>query len=302
MNNLFDNTEKFVKCNRKQCDAPQIRSVLNPASQAFISEQQARDLGIIFNGYYRNGYGGLIPLNIAANKGLVQFTTDDKIQIEYHSRQSPVQSILTIHEVYDSTRQCMIPCRQAIEKGYVNLQTFSYLSMTIHDAFYRGLITGELLTKVTEPKSIIHVNEKSDVEYDNVFSSLTNIINCLSEFRNAIHISDQCELTSQGFIREKKTGKEYLLTQAIELGFVSIKDISSKSQCKQSTNDSTLVDETVSTTSMNDTRDDHELMPYFSDTFIFDLLKVANDPLDEYDTCERFQTAAKQFLSPLNTC
>ena len=55
MNNLFDNTDKFVKWNRKQGNAPQIQSVLNPANRAFISEQQARDLGIIFNGYYRNG-------------------------------------------------------------------------------------------------------------------------------------------------------------------------------------------------------------------------------------------------------
>ncbi|UJR09043.1 hypothetical protein I4U23_013292 [Adineta vaga] len=304
MNNLFDNTEKFVKYNRKKFEELQIKNVLNPSNQTFINEQQAKDLGIIFNGYYRNGYGGLIPLNIAANKGFIQLTTDDEIQIEYHSKQSPMKTILNIHQVYDGTHQCMITCRQAIDKCYLNLQLFSYsninLCMPIHDAFCKGLITGELRTVVTESKSIIHVNEKHSFDYENIFSTLTNIINSLSEFRNTVQISDQCELTSDGFIREKKTEKSYLLTQAIELGLVSIKDISLKDRWEYSQNESTLVNETLSTM-VNETRDENELLPYFSDTFILDLMKVTGSATDEFEKCERLLSNTKQFLSSINT-
>ncbi len=131
-------------------------------------------------------------------------------------------------------------CRQAMDKGYLNLELFSYsnlnLSMTIHEAFYRGLIIGELRTNRTESKAIIDGNERRDFEYENLFSSLTNIINSLSEFRNTINIIDDCELTSDGFIKQKKTGKCYLLTQAMELGLVSIKDITIKSQMDNSKN------------------------------------------------------------------
>ena len=118
----------------------------------------------------------------------------------------------------------MISCRQAVDKGYLNLELFLYsninLSLTIHEAFYRGLLIGELRTTITESKGIIYVNEKRNFEYENLFSSLTNIINTLSEFRNTINIIDNCELTSDGFIRQKKTGKCYLLTEAMELGLV----------------------------------------------------------------------------------
>jgi hypothetical protein len=57
MNNLFDNTEKLIVSEEYK-----IKNVLNPFNQIFIDEQQAKELGIIFNGYYRNCYGGLIPL------------------------------------------------------------------------------------------------------------------------------------------------------------------------------------------------------------------------------------------------
>lgn len=130
----------------------------------------------------------------------------------------------------------MIPCRQAVAKGYLNLKLFSYLSMEIHEAFYRGLIIGEIRTNLMKTKPIVYINEKRDFEYDNLFSSLTNIINSLSEFRNTINIIDECELTSDGFIRHKQTEKRYLLTQAIELGLVSIKDISIKNQLDYSKN------------------------------------------------------------------
>ena len=134
----------------------------------------------------------------------------------------------------------MISCRQAIEKDYLNLEIFVYscsnLLMPIHDAFYCGLIIGELRTKTNESKPIININDKQDYEYDNLFSSLTNIINNLSEFRNTINIVDECELTSNGFIRLKQTGKCYLLTEAIEHGLVSVKDIMIKPQMDNSKN------------------------------------------------------------------
>jgi hypothetical protein len=159
---------------------------------------------------------------------------NNQIEIEYRSKQYPIKTNMIIHQVYDQIHQCMISPRQAIDNGYLNLQLFIYsclnLSMEIHEAFYRGLIIGELRTNMTELKPRIYANEKRDVEYDHLFSSLTNIINSLSEFRNTINIVDECELTSDGFIRQKQTGKRYLLTQAIELGLVSIKDLSIKNQ------------------------------------------------------------------------
>ncbi|CAF4726970.1 unnamed protein product, partial [Rotaria sp. Silwood2] len=62
MNNLFDDTDKLVKLNRNKSKELEIKNVLNPFTRMFIDEQLAKDLGIIFNGYYRNRYGGLIPL------------------------------------------------------------------------------------------------------------------------------------------------------------------------------------------------------------------------------------------------
>ncbi|CAF2938415.1 unnamed protein product [Rotaria sp. Silwood2] len=240
MNNLFDDTDKLVKLNRNKSKELEIKNVLNPFTRMFIDEQLAKDLGIIFNGYYRNRYGGLIPLHIAANKGFIQYSKNDQIEIEYRSKQYPIITNLIIHQVYDQIHQCMISCQQAIDKGYLNLELLLYtcenLSMEIHEAFSRGFIIGQLQTNTNESKSINYVNEKQDFEYDYLFSSLTNIINSLSEFRNTINIIDECELTSNGFIRHKKTKKSYLLTQAIELGLVSITDTTLKTQMDDSKN------------------------------------------------------------------
>jgi hypothetical protein len=73
--------------------------------------------------------------------------------------------------------------------------------MAIHEAFYRGLIIGELRTDINEqelPKQMININEKNDFEYENLFSSLTNIVNSLSEFTNTIDINDECQITTNG--------------------------------------------------------------------------------------------------------
>ncbi|CAF0878077.1 unnamed protein product [Adineta steineri] len=333
MNNLFDNTEKSIKINNNKLEELQIKNVLNPFNQEFIDEQYAKELGIIVNGYYRNCYGGLIPLHIAARKGFIKFVLNDRIVIEYRSKQYSIISNLTIHQVYDNIQQCMISCQQAIDKGYLNLELFLYtnlnLSMEIHEAFYRGLIIGDLQTNVTQPKPIISINEKRDFEYENLFSSLTNIINSLSEFRNTININDECELTSDGFIKQKKTGKCYLLTQAIESGLVSIKDTSIKNQTHQSknglqnilsasylifigqsnrdsleislTSESTLVNNTMSST-MNTTSDEDGINPYFSDTFMFDLLKPTASSVDEIENTEIYPTNTKRLLPSINTC
>ncbi|CAF0877753.1 unnamed protein product [Adineta steineri] len=288
MNNLFDNTEKSIKINNNKLEELQIKNVLNPFNQEFINEQYAKELGIIVNGYYRNCYGGLIPLHIAARKGFIKFVINDRIVIEYRSKQYSIISNLTIHQVYDNIQQCMISCQQAIDKGYLNLELFLYtnlnLSMEIHEAFYRGLIIGDLQTNVTQPKPIISINEKRDFEYENLFSSLTNIINSLSEFRNTINIIDECELTSDGFIKQKKTGKCYLLTQAIESGL-----------------ESTLVNNTMSST-MNTTSDEDGINPYFSETFMFDLLKPTASSVDEIENTEIYPINTKRLLPSINTC
>ena len=104
----------------------------------------------------------------------------------------------------------MIPFRAAIDQGCLDLELFSYssahCSMPIHEAFYRGLIVGEMRTTSMSAKPLLPAKEKVECDYDRVFSSLTNIINSLSEFRNSIQINDQCELSTDGFIRQKTTG------------------------------------------------------------------------------------------------
>ncbi|CAF1259813.1 unnamed protein product [Rotaria sp. Silwood1] len=305
MNNLFDDTDKFVKINRNKSKELQIKNVLNPFTRMFIDEQLAKDLGIIFNGYYRNCYGGLIPLHIAASKGFIQYLTNDQIEIEYHSKHYPIITNLIIHQIYDHNHQCMISCQQAIDKNYLNLDlllyTYSNISMDIHEAFSRGLILGELRTNTIKSKSMNYINEKQDFEYDNIYTSLTNIINSLSEFRNTINIIDECELTSDGFIQHKKTKKCYLLTQAIELGLVSIKNISLKTQNDNSKNYSTMVNDTTSY-NKNITCTDDETIPYFSDTFILDLLTANDNSLDESQQDEMHSTNIKRFLPLMNTC
>ncbi|CAF1343600.1 unnamed protein product [Rotaria sordida] len=301
MNNLFDNTDKLVKWNRNISKELQIKNVLNPFTRMFIDEQLAKDLGIIFNGYYRNCYGGLIPLHIAANKGFIQYSTNDKIEIEYRSKQYPIITNLIIHQVYDNKHQCMISCQQAIDNGYLNLELLLYLSMKIHEAFLHGFIIGELRTNTIKSKSINYINENENFEYDYLYSSLTNIINNLSEFRNTINIIDECELTSDGFIRHKITNKSYLLTQAIELDLVSIKDISLKTQMDNSINYSTMVNDTT-LCNKDISCTNNETIPYFSDTFILDLLTTNNNSIDESQQDEMHSTNIKRFLSIMNTC
>ncbi|CAF1360174.1 unnamed protein product [Rotaria sordida] len=301
MNNLFDNTDKLVKWNRNISKELQIKNVLNPFTRMFIDEQLAKDLGIIFNGYYRNCYGGLIPLHIAANKGFIQYSTNDKIEIEYRSKQYPIITNLIIHQVYDNKHQCMISCQQAIDNGYLNLELLLYLSMKIHEAFLHGFIIGELRTNTIKSKSINYINENENFEYDYLYSSLTNIINNLSEFRNTINIIDECELTSDGFIRHKITNKSYLLTQAIELGLVSIKDISLKTQMDNSINYSTMVNDTT-LCNKDISCTNNETIPYFSDTFILDLLTTNSNSIDESQQDEMHSTNIKRFLSIMNTC
>jgi hypothetical protein len=165
------------------------------------------------------------------------------MEIEYRSKHCPFLTNLLIRQVYDSINQCMIPFRQAIDKGYLDTELFLYscsnICMSIHEAFYHGFILGELRTNITEekfPKPMITINEKNDLQYDIVFSTLTNIVNSLSEFTKTIHIIEECQLTSDGFIQHKKTGKSYILTQAMELGLVSFKDCSQLIQLDHSEN------------------------------------------------------------------
>ena len=152
--------------------------------------------------------------------------------IEYRSKQSPLVTNLCIRQVYDPHHQSMITYRQAIDRGYLDTEFFLYssstISMPIHEAFYHGWILGELRTNITDEKlskSLVPIKENHhQFEYDIIFSTLTNLVNSLSEFTHTIHIHEQCCLTTDGFIQHKKTGKNYILTQALEFGFVSFKD------------------------------------------------------------------------------
>jgi hypothetical protein len=170
------------------------------------------------------------------------------MEIEYRSKHSSLITNLLIRQVYDHINQSMITFRQAIDKGYLDMELFLYsysnISISIHEAFYRGFILGELRTNLTDqkfPPSIMNINKKQDFEYDIIFSTLTNIANSLSEFTNTINISEECQLTTDGYIQHKETGKSYILTQAIELGLVSFQDTSSLVQVDHST----LVNETM---------------------------------------------------------
>ncbi|CAF0877422.1 unnamed protein product [Didymodactylos carnosus] len=83
---IFENAEKVLKLNRSISQHLQVRLVLNPFTKKFIDSELAVTLGILYNGYYRNQYSGLIPLRggvyIAAGKGLIQFTVSDKTERE----------------------------------------------------------------------------------------------------------------------------------------------------------------------------------------------------------------------------
>ena len=177
------------------------------------------------------------------------------MEIEYRSKHSSLITNLLIRQVYDHINQCMISFRQAIDKGYLDTELFLYsysnISIPIHEAFYCGFILGELRTNLTEqklPPTMININKKNDFEYDIIFSTLTNIANSLSEFTNTINISKECQLTTDGYIQHKKTGKCYILTQAIELGLVSFQDSLPLVQIDQSTlmNESVVSDMDIS--------------------------------------------------------
>ncbi|CAF0800374.1 unnamed protein product [Adineta steineri] len=235
MNKLFDNTEKIVKFNRSLSQQLQIKYVLNPYTQSFIDVQHAIKLGILHNGHYRNNSGDLIPFHIAASQGLIEFIINDQLdyeemEIEYHSKSCPIITNLRIDQVYDQYKQCMITFRQAINSGYLDTELFLYscsnISMSIHEAFYHGYILGELCTnmnkQILSSQEILH--NTNNFEYENLFTILTNIMNSLNEFINTINIIDDCQLTIDGYIQHKTTGKCYLLTQAMELDFISFQE------------------------------------------------------------------------------
>lgn len=54
MHHLFDQTDKSVKILSSDAGELRIKQVLNPFDQTFVDEARAKELGIIFNGYYRN--------------------------------------------------------------------------------------------------------------------------------------------------------------------------------------------------------------------------------------------------------
>ncbi|CAF3446255.1 unnamed protein product [Rotaria sp. Silwood1] len=187
-------------------------------------------------------YGDLIPLHIAASKGLIEFTMNDQIdceemEIEYRSKYHPIITNILIHQVYDSINKCMITFRQTIDNNYLDIELFVYsctnISMSTHEAFYCGIIIGKLRTNIIEQepsKQIINIDEKYDFDYEILFSLLQTIVNNLNEFINTINIIDECQLTSNGYIQHKKTKKCYLLTQEIELGLVAFQDSSQITQ------------------------------------------------------------------------
>jgi len=146
--------------------------------------------------------------------------------------------------------------------------------------------------------------KKNDFEYDLLFSTLTNIVNSLSEFTNTINIIDECQLTSDGYIQHKKTGKSYILTQAMELGLVSFKDSSQLTELDNSEDHSTLVNDTMSS-EMDISQHEEDYNPgqnFFSDTFIFDLLKPTGHSKDEIQKDKIHPTNINQLLSVMNTC
>ena len=161
----------------------------------------------------------------------------EEIEIEYRSRCSPLIAHLHIDQVFDVEKQKLISFAQAINEHRLDLETFSYwsgsLAMPIHQAFHRGLILGHLRTSINEPNasSTLVINEQSDSsDYDQILASLTNMVNSLTEFRNTIRIDQQCQLTSDGYIRHRTTGRCYLLTQAAELNLISIEEHSTTNE------------------------------------------------------------------------
>ena len=156
------------------------------------------------------------------------------MEIEYSSSTSSMMVHLSIEQIWNPFEERMIGFRSAIDLNLLDLNSFRYAlnrneSIPIHEAFYRGLILGQLKTSSTMNRPTTMFIEKNSNDYDDVFSSLTNLINSLSEFRNSFEICEHCELTCDGFIRDKQTQKTYLLSQAMEFGLISIRDYNSAS-------------------------------------------------------------------------
>ncbi|CAF2461686.1 unnamed protein product [Rotaria sp. Silwood2] len=127
------------------------------------------------------------------------------MEIEYRLKHHSIITTILIHQIYHSTNKSVTTFRQAIviDNNYLDLELFIYSCSTrstpIHEAFYCGLIIGELRTNIIEqeyPKQIININEKHDFENELLFSLLTTIVNNLSEFIITINIIDECQLTS----------------------------------------------------------------------------------------------------------
>lgn len=54
MNDLFENAEKLVKFHRNVSERLEIKEILNPKTQKFISREEAEAFGIIQNGHCQN--------------------------------------------------------------------------------------------------------------------------------------------------------------------------------------------------------------------------------------------------------
>ena len=153
------------------------------------------------------------------------------MEIEYRSRQSGIVSNLCIRQVYDRTTQSLVNFQQAIDRGYLDTDLYWYscsdLSMPIHDAFYRGLIIGELRTSTSEqtlPELKTSATKIDEFEREDLISLLTKLLDSLREFLSTVVIIDECQLTTDGYIQHRKSGQCYLLTQAMELGLVVFSD------------------------------------------------------------------------------
>lgn len=62
MKNLFDNADQLVRFQRHVSQQLQIKTVLDPFTQQFVDESMAKNLGILFDGYYRNRSVNIVRL------------------------------------------------------------------------------------------------------------------------------------------------------------------------------------------------------------------------------------------------
>ncbi|CAF0884629.1 unnamed protein product [Didymodactylos carnosus] len=318
----------------------QVRLVLNPFTKKFIDSDLAVTLGILCNGYYRNQYGGLIPLHIAAGKGLVQFSVNDEtdreeMEIEYYpiekeDHSQSMMATLVIRSVYDNRKnKTMISVKQALSQALIDTDTFLYrltdtISLPLHAALYQGYILGEFRT-TTQPNrpsvtttidqgncsktlvekdtlfqqnssKLISSSSISSIQspiipsvnemtvFDELLKTMNSIVYSLDEFCQMVCITPYCELDSTGYIKNNETGSYHLLSDAIDLGLVTLKHIpdtdyiSERQIYNEKKNDyqhSTFehVDQDVNILSMNDTQQfSIKTCPFFSDSFVSDLL------------------------------